>query len=344
MAVSHNQNRVQQNIKQSMKTLDILIIFFLLTKIGYSQTPKIDTLFDVKINGLEQKVMVQSNNLNNPILLWLHGGPGTSEMFLNHYCLNKAYDSFTIVHWDQRGAGLSFNDSLNESDVSFDKILYDANQLTEILKTRYNQTKIFIIGHSFGSILGIHLAEKYPDNYYAFIGVGQVIDDKKSQEITLNWFIDKLKQENDTIELSKVVKDKRISRELINRFNGIYVGEKNMMDVIKESDYYYDGYLDTYLKSMRFSRECIGKNPSTYEKNILTEIQNIEVPIYFFEGRHDRIAACAPELVVEYCKILRAPSKEIVWFENSAHHPNIDEPYKFQQELIDKVLKENYKN
>lgn len=327
-----------------MRISDISILFLLMTHIGYSQAPKIDALFDVNLNGLEQKVLVQSNDLGNPILLWLHGGPGTSEMFLSHYCLNKLYDSFTIVHWDQRGTGLSFNDSLDKSDVSFNKILDDANQLTEILKTRYNHSKIFILGHSFGSILGIHLVDKYPDNYYAFIGVGQVIDDKKSRELTLNWFIDRLKEENDTIELSKVVKDKKISRKLIDRFNGIYVGEKNMMDIIKESEHYYRGYLDTYFQSMRFSRECIAKNPSTYEKNILTEIQNVRVPVYFFEGRYDRIAACAPELVVDYYEVLRAPSKEIVWFENSAHHPNIDEPDKFQQVLIEKVLKENFRN
>ena len=320
-----------------MRTSVILLIFLLLTKLGYSQTPKIDTLFNIDLNGLKQKVLVQSNNLNNPVILWLHGGPGTSEMFINHYCFNKSYDSFTIVHWDQRGAGLSYNDSINESDVSFNKILDDANQLTEILKTRFNQPKIFIIGHSFGSIIGIHLAEMYPDNYYAYIGVGQVIDDKKSREITLNWFIDKLKQERDTVELLKIIQDKSIPRELINRYNGIYVGETTLIDVIKKSEYYYEGYLDTYYKSMRFSRACIRKNPSTYEKNILTEITHIEIPVYFFLGRHDRIAACAPELVVEYCKILNAPLKEIVWFENSAHHPNIDEPYAPHQPRITRL-------
>jgi pimeloyl-ACP methyl ester carboxylesterase len=270
--------------------------------------------------------------------------PGTSEMFINHYCLNKLYDSFTIVHWDQRGTALSFNDSILESEVSFDKILDDANQLTETLKARYNQSKIFIIGHSFGSILGLHLAEKYPENYYAYIGVGQVIDFEKSYEITLNWLIDKLNHENDTLEVSKLVNNKKVSRKLLKRFNGIYVGDITMIDVIKKSDYYYEGYLDTYYNSMKFVRQCIYKNPSANEKKILTEINNILVPVYFFEGRYDRITACAPELVVEYLKILKAPTKEIVWFENSAHHPNIDEPDKFQKVLIEKVLKECYRN
>ena len=112
--------------------------------------------------------------------------------------------------------------------------------------------------------------------------------------------------------------------------------------MIKESPYYYEGYLENYFKAMKFVRECISKNPSTYEKSIPDDIRKLHAPVYFFEGRHDRIAACSPELVIEYCDYLEAPKKEIIWFENSAHHPNIDEPEKFQNMLIDKVLKENY--
>jgi pimeloyl-ACP methyl ester carboxylesterase len=92
---------------------------------------------------------------------------------------------------------------------------------------------------------------------------------------------------------------------------------------------------------MRFVRESMGKNPSTYFKDIM-EINRLKIPVYFFEGKHDKIGACAPELVVEYCNKLEAPYKEIIWFEESAHHPNIDEPEKFQKILIDKVLKQNY--
>ena len=332
-----------KQIKRLISTV-ILMLFYCINPQAeeLKKDPKISAFFDVVLNGLEQKILVQSNNLDNPILLWLHGGPGTSEMFINHYCMYNLYDSFTVVHWDQRGTALSYKTGLKGSDVSFNKILEDAWQLTELLKLKYKQTKIFIIGHSFGSIIGIHLIEKYPENYYAYVGMGQVIDDAKSREITYNWFVNKLKQANDTVELAKLTKSKRIPRSLIKRYHGIYVGNKTLIEVIKGSPYYYEGYIDTYFASMKFVRHNISKNPATHEKNILKEIQNLKVPVYFFEGKHDRIAACSPELVIEYMKSLQAPSKEIVWFEHSAHHPNIDEPAKFQRMLIDKVLKENY--
>jgi pimeloyl-ACP methyl ester carboxylesterase len=249
---------------------------------------------------------------------------------------------FTIVHWDQRGTALSFNDTLEKSDISFDKILDDAVKMTEFLINAYDQDKIFIIGHSFGSILGIHLAEKYPDYYYAFVGMGQVTDEKKSKEITYQWFLKKLKEENDTVELHKLTKSHNIPRELINKYKGIFYKDKTLTDVIKASPLYYEGYMDLYLKSMNFVRSALASNPSVNEKNILEDIRQVRVPVYFFEGRHDRIAACAPELVTEYMEKLEAPKKEIIWFEESGHHPDIDEPDKFQSILIDKVLKDNY--
>jgi len=302
----------------------------------------IDTLLDVNLNGLQQKILITSNDLKNPVLLWLHGGPGTSEMFINHHCMDTLANFFTIVHWDQRGTALSFNDSLKKSDISFDKIFDDAIKLTETLIGTFNQEKIFLIGHSFGSVLGIHLVEKYPNYYYAYIGMGQVIDDNKSREIIYQWLLKKLKEENDTAELLKLTKSHSIPRDLINKYKGIFYKGKTLTDVIKESPYYYDKYPDLYSKSMNFVRDAIATNPSVIGKNILDKIHQLRVPVYFFEGRHDRIAACAPELVIEYYEKLNAPKKEIIWFEESAHHPNIDEPEKFQNILIHKVLKDNF--
>lgn len=302
----------------------------------------IDTLIDVNLNGLRQKVLITSKDLKNPILLWLHGGPGTSEMFINHHCMDTLVNFFTIVHWDQRGTALSFNDTLKITDVSFDKIFDDAIKLTDTLINTYHQEKIFLLGHSFGSVLGIHLAEKYPQYYYAYVGMGQVVDDNKSRELTYQWFLKKLKEENDTVELLKITRNHNISRDLINKYKGIFYKDKTLTDVIKESPYFYDGYMDTYTKSMNFVRSAVSSNHSFIEKNILEGILQIQVPVYFFEGRNDRITASAPELVIEYNRKLKAPKKEIIWFEESAHHPDIDEPQKFQEMLIHKVLNDNY--
>jgi pimeloyl-ACP methyl ester carboxylesterase len=320
----------------------LLIVFNYPNFVKADNSLAIDTLMNIELNGLDQKLLIQSDNLNNPILLWLHGGPGTSEMFTTHHCMDSLIHFFTIVHWDQRGKALSYNERIKSSDISFDKILDDAIRLTDLLRKTYKQDKIFLVGHSFGSVLGIHLIEKYPDRYYAYVGIGQVINDSKSREITYRWYANKLKEDKDTIEMAQIHEKKTISRELINKYKGNFYKGKTLFDVIRESPYYYEGYLENYTKSMNFVQESISRNPSTFEKDILNDIVLLKVPVYFFEGRHDRIPACAPELVVEYIKKIEAPKKEIIWFEESAHHPNIDEPEKFQKILIDKVLNDNY--
>lgn len=307
-----------------------------------SHSYRIDSLYDVHLNGCRQKILVQSNNLKNPVILWLHGGPGTSEMFINHYCMNKVIDYFTVVHWDQRGTALSNNETIQSTEISLEKIFDDAVRMTELLKEKYQQNKIFLLGHSFGSVLGIRLVEKYPENYYAYVGVGQVIDENRSREITYKWLLNKLEESKDTAAIKRISEKHLIPRDLIDKYKGIYYGDKSLFDVIKSSPYYYDGYLDHYTKSMNYVRESMSKNPPEGKYVFKDSVLQLNLPVYFFEGRHDRIAACAPELVVDFCTKLQAPKKEIIWFEESAHHPNIDEPDKFQDVLISKVLKDNF--
>lgn len=333
--IIHLRSRMSR-IKHSLL---VLLILFICPVVVKGITPaSIDTIVDIALNGIKQKVLIKSNDVNNPVLLWLHGGPGTSEMFITHHCMDSLIDYFTIVHWDQRGTALSYNNRIKGTDISFDKIFDDAVSLTEVLRKMYNQDKIFLIGHSFGSVLGIHLVEKYPHYYHAYVGIGQVINDRLSREINYKWFVNKLKEDNDTNGLLSIRGKQNIPRDLVNKYKGNFYKGKTLFDVIRESPYYYEGYLDTYTKSMNFVRESISMNPSTYEKDIFNDIFRFQLPVYFFEGRHDRVAACAPELVIEYMKRIEAPKKEIVWFEESAHHPNIDEPHKFQKMLIDKVL------
>jgi len=305
--------------------------------------PAIDRMIDVDLNGVKQKLLIQTNDLANPILLWLHGGPGTSEMLINHHCLNLLFDHFTIIHWDQRGTAMSYHDDLKTTDITFEKILADAVRLTELLKKTYGRKKIFLIGHSFGSILGMNLIYRHPEHYHAFVGVGQVIDERKSREIVRRWLIGKLEAAHDTVELKKVLDSGEISRAIVRKYRGIFFKEKTMWDVVRESPYFSESYGQQYERSTHFVQRAMGVDTTKFGAPIFTAILKVDVPVYFFEGRHDRIPACAPEVVVEYLARLQAPHKEIVWFEESGHHPNIEEPDKFQRMLIEKVWKENRK-
>lgn len=344
-ATKESDHPVQFDLPRKIVAVAMILAVFTSVSQAFSTKnpgkPAIDNLLDVELNGVKQKLLMQTNDLANPILLWLHGGPGTSEMLINHHCMNTLFDHFTVIHWDQRGTAMSYHDDSKATDISFDKILDDAVQLTVLLKKTYGKEKIFLIGHSFGSILGMNLIDRYPQHYFAFVGVGQVIDERKSREIVRRWLIGKLKAAHDTVELEKLLRSGEISRAIVRKYHGIFFGDKTMWDVVRESPYFSEAYGKQYERSTHFVQNAMGVDTTKFGTPIFAGIRKVDVPVFFFEGRHDRVPACAPEVVVEYLPYLQAPHKEIVWFEESGHHPNIEEPDKFQRMLIEKVWKEN---
>jgi pimeloyl-ACP methyl ester carboxylesterase len=195
-----------------------------------------------------------------------------------------------------------------------------------------------LLGHSFGSVLGIHLAADHPEYFYAYIGVGQVIDYDRSVAITYKWLHAALEKVNDVEGLKRIEADKFPYIDLVVKYGGHHRLSIDLDSLKKSSPYYYDGYLELDNKGKSFSQSNVDKNPKAFSS--VKSISKIDVPLYFFEGVNDHVIACAPGLVVEYCQNVKAPQKRIIWFKNSAHYMNVEEPDKFQDELI-KILKEN---
>lgn len=294
---------------------------------------KIDSLYDIAINGCPQKILVQSNDMNKPVLLYLHGGPGSSAMIFSHLYSEKLKDNFIFVNWDQRGTAFSYHEGMDTIKISEDQIRDDALELTKYLLKTFHKQKIYLVGHSFGSVIGLQLVANHPEYFYAYIGVGQVINFNKSVVITFKWLHEKLENVNDTIGLKRIEKSKFPYIDLVIKYGGHHRLSLNIDSLKKTSPYYFDGYLELLEKGKTFSQYHVGKSPNpkaAFNKSIDT----INVPLYFFEGVNDHVIACAPELVVEYCKNVKAPKKEIIWFQNSAHYINVEEPDKFQDELI----------
>lgn len=303
---------------------------------------RVDSLYDLEINGCQQKILVQSNNTDNPILLYLHGGPGSSVMMRSHVFSERLKDHFIFVCWDQRGTALSYHDGMDSTRISEEQLREDALTLIKYLLDKYHQKKVYLIGHSFGSVIGLQLVANHPEYFQAYIGVGQVAYDwDKSVAITYRWLHDQLEKANDTTGLKRIEKDKFPYIDLVTKYGGHHRLSIDLDSQIRSSPYYFEGYLDILAKAKTFSVKYMGKFPRQ-QQTINKSIWEINVPLYFIEGVNDHVIACAPELVVEYCNKVKAPKKEVIWFEQSAHYICVEEPEKFQDELI-RIKRENKK-
>ena len=325
--------------------IGIFLIMACITREGQSDqtAAPIDTLIDISINDDIQKVLIQSDNIHNPILLYIHGGPGASAMMLSHYYSDSLCKYFTFVNWDQRGTGLSFGEQTDPTKITEKQIENDAIEIIKYLLQKFKQPKLYILGHSFGSIIGLRLASKYPDYFYAYIGVGQVIDWDKSVELTYHWLSKEMIKAKDYQALKELELNHFPSIEMIKKYRGHTYNPVNFDSIMRLSPYYFEGYIQQYLAAKSFTEYNIRKNPCPdCDSSSLYYLRNIEIPVYFLEGRHDHVMACAPELVVEFYEKLNAPKKKLIWFDNSAHLPNIEEPEKFQQVLI-QILRNNFK-
>jgi pimeloyl-ACP methyl ester carboxylesterase len=298
----------------------------------------VDSLEDITLGGIRQKILIQGDDIANPILLWLHGGPGSPAMLLGHHFSSELRRHLTIVHWDQRGAGLSYDPELEERQISEDLIESDAVELSQWLAQRFEKKKIYLLGHSFGSVIGLRLAFAHPELFHAYIGVGQVIKPSRSEILTYAWLEHTLRQVGDQNGLERIREARFPVFDLVIKYGGRMHQPVDYYGIIESSPYYFDGYIEQMRNARGFCQKAIAANRTKGPDDFFREAPELKVPAYFMEGRFDRVPACAPALVVEYCRRVRAPRKEVLWFDKSAHLPNLEEPERFQALILDKIV------
>ena len=141
--------------------------------------PGIDQMELVEIGGIRQALYFRGEDTANPVMLFLHGGPGSSEMPFIHTFQYEWEKDFTIVHWDQRNAGKTYYANDPEAvlpTMTAERVLEDAREVTAYIKQKLNKDKLVIMGHSWGSVLGTMLVQAYPEDFSAYIGVGQIVN------------------------------------------------------------------------------------------------------------------------------------------------------------------------
>lgn len=306
---------------------------------------KLDSGF-VSLGGEKQYVETLSKSNDNPILLFIHGGPGLPETPLLRYFNSELTNAFTLVIWEQRGCGKSFQKNPNPKNITLNQLISDAHELTLLVKKKYSKSKIFLTGYSWGTIIGMNLAIKYPDDYIAYIGISQVINMKKGMEISRKWIESKAKSNHDTTTLNML---RRISLEdptlctgdfdcfckqyeLLTKYKGTIYNNQVDEEIEKAKTAYKDYKNYDWNKGLWFSVNHLEKDLFSTD---FTDVKQISIPIYFIEGRYDWNV---PSILVEtFFQNITAPSKHIIWFEYSGHNPLNEEAEKFNDVMINTI-------
>lgn len=310
------------------------------------KTDTIHSLEQVTLGGVKQTILITGRNTHkNPILLLLHGGPGFSELrFFRSY--NAALDSsFTVVNWDQRGSGLSYNNGIPAASMTLDQLIADAHQLISMLKIRFGRNKIFLAGHSWGSLLGISIAQRYPEDIQAYIGIGQVVSMRVNEKTGLDYAIRMATKRHHAKALSELrplkarypstdpskLDDLFLQRKWLLYFGGVVHGKHSYQDIFEGIT---AGENKLYSDSLNAEGEMLSIRtlwPTLLNADLFKSIPRIKVPVYFITGRFDYNTNSV--LVKQYFNFLSAPYKRLIWFEKSAHLMPFEEPEKFNRTL-----------
>ena len=147
-------------------------------------------LEQVTLNGSQQWISIRGKDTTKPVLLFLAGGPGGSQLATERFALGELEQHFVVVNWEQPGSGKSF-DAVDRSTITPERYIQDAHALVALLKERFGQEKVYVLGESWGSALGIMLAQRYPEDFHTFIGTGQMVafleNDRMCYDFALHW-------------------------------------------------------------------------------------------------------------------------------------------------------------
>jgi pimeloyl-ACP methyl ester carboxylesterase len=319
---------------------------------GKPMPNSIAVLEKVRLGGSEEWIAIRGKDSRNPVLLFLAGGPGGSQLVLEQRALAGLEEHFVVVNWDQPGAGKSF-DAIDHSKLTPERYITDAHELVLNLRQRFGKEKVYLSGQSWGSALGIMVVQRYPELFHAFIGTGQVVAFLENEVIKYDLVlrlaqergdmqqVERLKQQgpppyygNDVLakmltylnDLKKYRNDQQNSAIAKPKSNILF-------DLITSSEY---GMYDKVNLS-RGELKTVGVVfAQLWGVDFRKQATRLKVPIYFLIGRHD--GTTSPKLTEEYFNLLTATHKELIWFEHSGHAPWMNESAKFVDVMVNKVL------
>ncbi|WGM39842.1 alpha/beta fold hydrolase [Caulobacter sp. NIBR1757] len=297
------------------------------------------------VGGVEQSVIIRGRDRANPILLVVHGGPGSSETAPLRRFNAALEDRFVVVYWDQRHAGQSYDSRLPiPANLTIRQYVDDLDVVIDRLRARFGRQRVGILGHSWGTVLGILYAEEHSEKLYAYVGIGQVANVPESEKRSYAWVLREARArgaDKAVRELERLGPPPRSGsiftpRDQIAAFGGSLRGGMSLTRLIGESlaqpemngrdvvAFFSAGKYSERMLHGEFSHFVIDDRPRAYS-----------APIFLLSGRHDRMSEAS--VARGFFERVSAPRKAFVWFEQSAHSPMFEEPQAFNAWVSDTI-------
>lgn len=298
-----------------------------------------------RLGGLDQWVMIRGLSVAGPPLILLHGGPGLGETALFRHFNATLERYFTVVYWDQRGAGKSYDSTISASSMNVEQFISDLDELVDTVRQRLGTSRVAILGHSWGSALGVLYAARFPSKVAAYVGTAQIGDWPAAESASYEFALGEARRLGSKRALSKlgaigpppypadaVFTERAWSLRLAGGMKPQALWKMGQAVLGAEESSIFE--LARGWRAFHFSMKAMWKEVSGL--NLVELVPALQMPAFFLLGRRDPWVR--PETSAAYFDALTAPAKTLVWFEHSGHEPFVDEPDKFNTTMVEVVL------
>lgn len=322
----------------------------------------ISSIESLMIGGVRQSILIQTEDPANPILFMLHGGPsmpvpGVSSRGRDYAlvtCTKQLVKHFTLVFWDQRGTGKSFSKHISKETMHLNQFINDANDVIDYLLQRFNQPKLHLLAHSWGTVIGLSLAKQIPDKLYSYTAFSQITNWVENDKLCYQWLLERAKETNNQKairELTEVgeppylesFKQWGLMRKWLLKYKSMVyeAGDKGSASYAKAAqimlgspDYSLKDVYHSLVSGFKLSySDQMIDDLNTFD--FFSEIPKLEIPVLFIHGGKE--THVWGELVQKYFEQLDAPSKKIHWSKKSSHAFHLDDAKENEQIVIENL-------
>ena len=291
------------------------------------------------MGGERQNIRIVSADSSNPVLLFIHGGPGVCDRHLVLKYQSGLARDLTLVLWDQRCSGRSYSGKGAKKEVHTEDYVRDAQQLTELLCDMFRRESIFVAGHSWGALIGALLAAREPRRVGAYIRQGELVNGARNAELSHRFCVEEARRLGDERVLRLLeahppvngrylnVRAMMLQRDCLARYGGVnYLHRGGVMQslalpLLTTVEYSPAGKVRYVRGAMHLTKALMDEVAGC---RLDETVRRLEMPVLMTMGRHDYNTPA--ELAREWFDALDAPRKEWVWFETSAHSPSFEQP------------------